>query len=395
MTYLYFLQRKVISNVMYAPGQVGEFTTAQATLTDLAVAQGSARAATTDERDAFLADQAALAEDHGRKGSLPSGGTTAQKLVKASDDDFDAEWADDTGGAITGADVTTALGYTPENQANKSTNVATDAASDVKYPSAKAVNTAIQSAVVGLWDDRGNFNASVNTFPTTGGSGSAGAILKGDIWTISVIAVSGPLLGYPVGSTVRALTDTPGQTAGNWDVLNVGIGYVAENSANKSTDIAADTGSNTKYPSVAAVETAIEGAISLTLQILASVSFSDDTVHDVLTVPVGKEAVVTDFIFYECGGGNDLEVYWDNTGSSSHFIIQTGNFIYCQPGFVNTAIRQNQVDGMLLGDPGNGNIFWPVGAAEQVLKAHRTDGGGNYRFLVVGFYVDSTTKLPV
>lgn len=80
--------------------------------------------------------------------------------------------------------------------------------------------------VVGLWDDRGSFDASVNTFPTTGGSGTAGAILKGDIWTISVAATSGPLNGIPIGSTVRAMVDTPAQTVGNWDVLGVGTGYV-------------------------------------------------------------------------------------------------------------------------------------------------------------------------
>lgn len=76
----------------------------------------------------------------------------------------------------------------------------------------------VDSTVVGLWDDRGTFDASVNTYPTTGGSGTAGAILKGDIWTISVIASSGDLLNYPIGSTVRALVDTPGQTTANWAV---------------------------------------------------------------------------------------------------------------------------------------------------------------------------------
>lgn len=70
--------------------------------------------------------------------------------------------------------------------------------------------------VIGLWDDRGNFDASVNTFPTTNGSGTAGAILKGDIWTISSPATSGVLLDYPVRTTVRALINSPGQTPSNW-----------------------------------------------------------------------------------------------------------------------------------------------------------------------------------
>lgn len=86
--------------------------------------------------------------------------------------------------------------------------------------------------VVGLLDDRGNYNASGNTFPASGGSGSAGAILKGDLWTISV---AGTLGGHPVtaGDLVRALVDTPGQTDANWAIQENNFGYVAENSANK------------------------------------------------------------------------------------------------------------------------------------------------------------------
>jgi hypothetical protein len=81
-----------------------------------------------------------------------------------------------------------------------------------------ASNTYADNLVIGLWDDRGNFDASTNLFPTTGGSGAAGAILKGDIWLISVPATSGALVDYPVGSSVRALSDTPGQTSANWAV---------------------------------------------------------------------------------------------------------------------------------------------------------------------------------
>ncbi len=88
------------------------------------------------------------------------------------------------------------------------------------------------SLVVGLWDDRGNYDASGNVFPSSGGSGSAGAIKKGDIWTISV---AGTLGGHAVtaGDTVRALIDTPGSTDANWAIAENNIGYVAENAANK------------------------------------------------------------------------------------------------------------------------------------------------------------------
>lgn len=84
--------------------------------------------------------------------------------------------------------------------------------------------------VVGLLDDRGNFSASGNVFPSSGGSGSAGAILKGDLWTISV---AGTLGGHPVtvGDVIRALADTPGQTDSNWAISENNFGYVALNQA--------------------------------------------------------------------------------------------------------------------------------------------------------------------
>ena len=123
-----------------------------------------------------------------------------------------------------------------------------DNTSDVNKPVSTAqalADTAILTAaeayadglVVGLWDDRGSFNASVNTYPTTGGSGTASAILKGDIWTISVIATSGVLLGYPVGTNVRALVNTPGQTGSNWAITQTGLGYVPLNASSNLSDL--------------------------------------------------------------------------------------------------------------------------------------------------------------
>jgi hypothetical protein len=116
--------------------------------------------------------------------------------------------------------------------------------------------------VVGLWDDRGNYNASVNTFPASGGSGSAGAVKKGDIWTVSV---AGTLGGHAVtaGDTARALVDTPGQTDSNWAIAENNIGYVAENSANKDTDGTLASNSDTKYPSQKAVKTYTDTGLAL------------------------------------------------------------------------------------------------------------------------------------
>lgn len=62
--------------------------------------------------------------------------------------------------------------------------------------------------VVGLWDDRGNYDASTSTYPSLGGSGLGGAILKGDVWTITVAGTIGDK-SLLVGDTLRALVDNP------------------------------------------------------------------------------------------------------------------------------------------------------------------------------------------
>jgi hypothetical protein len=77
----------------------------------------------------------------------------------------------------------------------------------------------------GLLDDRGNYDASGNVWPSEGGSGTNEEILKGDLW---IVSVSGTLGGkvVEVGDNVRALTDNPGQTASNWSILSTGLGFV-------------------------------------------------------------------------------------------------------------------------------------------------------------------------
>lgn len=118
-----------------------------------------------------------------------------------------------------------------EASANKATDFST--VNHTLFPTVQAVKTYADSLVVGLWDDRGSHNASGDTWPSSGGSGTAGAILKGDIWTIS----TGGTLGGSVvaaGDTIRALQDTPGTTAANWAIAENNIGYVPENAANKN-----------------------------------------------------------------------------------------------------------------------------------------------------------------
>lgn len=92
-----------------------------------------------------------------------------------------------------------------------------------------AITAQIAAASLGLWDDRGTFDASVAAYPSSGGSGTAGAILKGDIWTISVAGTLPTGQVVEIGDTVRALIDTPGNTQANWGILQNNIGYVPVN----------------------------------------------------------------------------------------------------------------------------------------------------------------------
>lgn len=111
------------------------------------------------------------------------------------------------------------------------------------------------SLVVGLLDDRGNYNPTVTSlYPTTGGSGNSGAILKGDLWAISADGnVNG--IAVTVGDTIRALVDSPAQSNANWAVIQNNLVYVPENTTNKATSLSLPN--DTKYPTTLAVSTAL------------------------------------------------------------------------------------------------------------------------------------------
>ncbi len=156
-----------------------------------------------------------------------------------------------TGGTTPVLDISATFEALLEKLTNKSTTT-TLGTSDTLYPTQNAVKTYVDGLVAGLLDYRGAYDASVNTFPASGGSGTAGAVMKGDMW---IISVAGSLGGTAVqiGDSVIANVDTPGQTAGNWNVLNSNISYVPEDVANKSITLSADQASDTKYPSVKSV----------------------------------------------------------------------------------------------------------------------------------------------
>jgi hypothetical protein len=105
----------------------------------------------------------------------------------------------------------------------------------------------VDSIVLNLLDYIGGYDASTNVYPSTGGSGTSGAIRKGNLWVISVAGVlSGNAI--QIGDSIIANIDNPGQIGGNWNTLSGNISYVTENQANRVNSISSMS-SNIQYPS--------------------------------------------------------------------------------------------------------------------------------------------------
>lgn len=70
---------------------------------------------------------------------------------------------------------------------------------------------------------RGAHDCSGNAFPSTGGSGSGGAIESGNQWYVSVagelVDQYGDTVAVGVGALLIALTDAPGQDGTKWRII--------------------------------------------------------------------------------------------------------------------------------------------------------------------------------
>jgi len=141
-------------------------------------------------------------------------------------------WGNITGTLSDQADLQAELDL-KELLSNKSTDVALGS-SNTLYPTQNAVKTYVDGLITGLLDYRWWYDASPNTRPATGGSGTAGAILKGDTRVISVTGTLGGTV-VAVGDYIIANTDTPWQTDGNWDILNGSVSYVPLDAAGTIT----------------------------------------------------------------------------------------------------------------------------------------------------------------
>lgn len=107
-----------------------------------------------------------------------------------------------------------------------------------------ATTAFVQAALVGLFDIRGDYDASVNAYPSSGGSGTAGAILKADAWVISVGGTLPTGQVVTAGDWIFAKVDTPGNTQSNWARIESNLTYVPVNKAGDTMSGALAMGSN-------------------------------------------------------------------------------------------------------------------------------------------------------
>jgi len=261
-------------------GSSGSCTGNSATVTGLSVTSGKTLSV-SNSLTITATDGSTLAiGTGGTLGSAAYTASTAYAAALGENDNYVTDAEKTAIGTISGKEVAS----------NKSTSVSTDGASDTKYPSVKAVKDYADGLVAGLLDYRGGYDASGNAFPTTGGSGSAGAVLKGDMWIISVAGTLGSV-AVQVGDSLIANVDTPAQTAGNWNVLNSNISYIPEDAANKKTSLADN--SDTYYPTQKAVKTAVDGKVDVVAGKGLSTNDYDDAAESKLAA-IEASADVTD-----------------------------------------------------------------------------------------------------
>lgn len=106
---------------------------------------------------------------------------------------------------------------------------ADNTSNEISAADLRAFVLAISESFVNMVDDsevfafRGAFDASVNAYPSSGGTGPSGVIQAGNFWYVSVSGdLTLPGLGvvtlYP-GAIIKALIDGPGTNENNWKVM--------------------------------------------------------------------------------------------------------------------------------------------------------------------------------
>lgn len=222
------------------------------------------------------------------------------------------------------------------------------------------VDNEISAAVVGLLDDRGNYDASSNLFPSTGGSGILGAILKGDLWTISVAGILGGA-NVTAGDVVRALVDSPAQTASNWAVTENNIGYVPENNANKTNTVVGNEESTTLFLNIKGYYDYLVGLVWLTAQLFGT--WINDLTSK--TTPVDADYIP---LMDSADSNKTKKISWANLKATlaSTFFLDATSSIQTQINTKSTRVFKTTTDISHTGDTNNTLVFSQLISANTV-----------------------------
>jgi hypothetical protein len=149
-------------------------------------------------------------------------GTTLTSSVNGIDDAVDVQpliTAPINGNFV----FTNASGQVVDNGYSLSSSASDISASTIM--SSFYVQMAIANQITSAKSFRGGYDASTGLFPSTGGSGTAGAVVAGDVW---VVTTAGTIAGTfcDVGANLLALVNAPGQTSSNWAININGVATV-------------------------------------------------------------------------------------------------------------------------------------------------------------------------
>lgn len=256
------------------------------------------------------------------------------------------------------------------------------------------------SLIVGLWNDRGSYNASGGNYPSTGGSGTAGAIRKGDIWTVSVAGTLPTGQVVEIGDVVRALVNGATNIQADWAITQNNIGYTAENSVNKSDSYTVS--SSTTYASTKAL---VDG-LATKGDVLTSGSYSnpswitDLAFSKISSLPTtlagygitdawkqGGNALTSETIFGGISGAFGVDFRTNNvtalklltppTGSNTHLTFESVNASTSTHAYQVAVVSSNTDAGLTFKQKGAGGIrLYCNGAQDSYLVTDSTGSGG-------------------